>query len=87
MITNKEHNLDKLQGLEAKDYHKEDIFILNRILKKNKNKEEIIKKLANSDFSHEFNITYEDMKSMGLPVNLNMPKNIIQIFNYFKQIN
>ena len=42
--------------------------------------------MANSDFSHEFNITYEDMKSMGLPVNLNIPKNIAQIFKYFKEI-
>merc|ERR1712146_581078 len=66
-ITNKEHNLDKLQGLEAKDHHNEDKYLLNRILKDNNNKDEIVKKLVNSNFSHEFNITYHDMKKMGLP--------------------
>jgi ClpP class serine protease len=86
-ITNKENNLDKLQGLEAKDHHNEDKFILNRILKNNVNKEEIIKKLANSDFSHEFNITYHDMKKMGLPVDLNIDSKINTIFNLFKKLN
>ena len=85
-ITNKEHNLDKLQGLEAKDHHNEDKYLLNRILKDNSNKDEIVKKLVNSNFSHEFNITYHDMKKMGLPVDLNISPKINVIFNLFKKI-
>lgn len=86
-ITNKEHNLDKLQGLEAKDHHNEDKYLLNRILKDNSNKDEIVKKLVNSNFSHEFNITYHDMKKMGLPVDLNISPKINVIFNMFKKLN
>ena len=86
-IANKEYNLDKLQGLEAKDHHNEDKFILNKILNNNTNKDEIIKKLANSDFSHEFNITYHDMKKMGLPIDLNIDPKISTIFEIFKKLN
>ena len=45
------------------------------------------KKLVNSNFSHEFNITYHDMKKMGLPVDLNISPKINVIFNMFKKLN
>lgn len=86
-LTNKDNNLDKLQALEAKDHFNEDLHILNKILINNNNKDEIIKKLANSSFSHEFNITFHDMKKMGLPVDLNIDSNITEIFDIFKKLN
>jgi hypothetical protein len=78
--------IDKLQGLEAKDHHEEELFLVNKLLKNNSNKDEIIKKLVNTKFSHEFNITYNDMKKMGLPVDLYIEKYIFDIFELFKKI-
>lgn len=78
--------IDKLQALDAKDHHREDIYITKRILKNNPKKEEIVQKLINSKFSHEFNITYNDMKNMNLPVDLDIEDSIIEIFNLFKNI-
>jgi len=78
--------MDKLQGLEAKDHHEEELFLVNKLLKNNSNKDEIIKKLVNTKFSHEFNITYNDMKKMGLPVDLDIEKYIFDIFELFKKI-
>jgi len=78
--------MDKLQGLEAKDHHEEELFVVNKLLRNNSNKDEIIKKLVNTKFSHEFNITYNDMKKMGLPVDLDIEKYIFDIFELFKKI-
>ena len=78
--------IDKLQALEAKDHHEEELFVVNKLLKNNPNKEEIIKKLVNTKFSHDFNITYTDMKKMGLPIDLNIEKYILDIFELFKKI-
>ena len=78
--------IDKLQALDAKDHHREDIYIAKRILKNNPKKEEIVQKLINSKFSHEFNITYNDMKNMNLPVDLEIEDSIREIFYLFKNI-
>ena len=78
--------MDKLQALEAKDVHEEELFVVNKLLRNNLNKNEIITKLVNTKFSHEFNITYNDMKKMGLPVDLDIEKYIFDIFELFKKI-
>ena len=84
--TKEDTPIDKLQSLEAKDHHQEELHIMNILLKNNTNKDEIIKKLVNTKFSHEFNITYNDMKKMGLPVDLEINDNILNIFDIFKKI-
>jgi len=79
-------NIDKLQALEAESHYKEDKYIMNIILKNNTNKKEIIRKFVDTDFPHGFNITYNDMKKMNLPVDLDISDNIKFSFKLFKFI-
>ena len=84
--TKDDPSMDKLQALEAKNHHEEELFVVNKLLRNNSNKNEIIKKLVTTKFSHEFNITFNDMKKMGLPIDLIIEKNIFDIFELFKKI-
>lgn len=78
-------SMDKLQALEATDHYNDDLHILNKILKNNENKEEIIKNIMDKH-DHSASFTQYDFKEFKLPIEDEIPLNIKQIFNEFKNL-
>lgn len=77
---------DYLRGLEAESVHNDDEHLLNMILKKNNNKDKIIKRLLNTKYSHDISYTRNDIKDMGLPVIDDVPEHIMTVFNIYNSI-
>lgn len=77
---------DFLRGLQAKAYHNDDEYLLEKILKNNCNKEKIKKRLLNTKFSHDKSFTRADIKDMGLPVVNDVPQNMMEVFNLYKTV-
>lgn len=75
-----------LEYLYCKRLYNQDLKLLNFILKDNKNKNEIIDKLLNTKYTHDYNYTYYDFKKLGLNIDLNMTNHINQIFNLFIEL-
>ena len=75
-----------LHGSLAESYHYESEYYLNKILIKNENRQKIIDEVLNNNCSHELTYTRDDLKDIGLPIENDVPKEIMEIFNLYKAL-
>jgi hypothetical protein len=74
-----------LNALDIRKLHKDNIIILNQLLKKNKinnkHRKIIIDELASGKHPHHKPFDVDRLRSIGLKINTNMPSEIKKIFN------
>ena len=76
-----------LQSSLAEAYHKEAEEYLRLIIGDNQNVEQIVEKMLNTKYSHEYNFTKKELIDLQLPVkNCDVPSDIMQLFNMLQHI-
>tara|TARA_B100001093_G_C26802055_1_gene1003861 strand:- start:791 stop:1588 length:798 start_codon:yes stop_codon:yes gene_type:complete len=85
-LKNKDDAVIKLKSVEAKGYHLDDVFMLKRIIKNKRRRNLIIKHFLNSNKSHKIKYGPKDLKKFGLNIKIGIDKEIIKIFNLFKEL-
>ena len=82
-----EGDKEYLQSSLAESYHCESENYLRKVLRDNKNKDEIVNTLLYTSFSHNYNFTKEDLQNIQLPIKKEqVPEELMNIFYQFKDI-
>ena len=75
-----------LQGCEAEDYHQECEQLVNKILLKNDNSQEIIAELVNHSVSHSKSFTRNELEKLKLPIKRDVPAEIMDIYQQYEKL-
>lgn len=76
-----------LQSSLAKAYHEEAEEYLRIIIGDNQNIEQIVEKMLNTKYSHEYNFTKKELIDLQLPIkNENVPDDIMNLFNMLQLV-
>lgn len=85
-VRHKTNAVTKLKSMEADGFHTDDIFILNKIFKNKNTRKKIIRNFLDTKRSHSVRYGPSDLKRFGLNIDTNIPEEIKEIFNIFKDL-
>ena len=86
LVKKKENAITELKALEAESFHNDDMFIINKIFKNKKKRDDILKNFLNTNKSHYVKYGQKDLEKFGLKVKIGINKNIMEIFELFKKL-